>query len=686
MTEIAWDAIVPPWLSDSLPQGLMVTDHTLTIRVWNRWLSLNSGLSAEEVVGQPLLHVFPELAVRGLDEQYQRVLAGEPVTLVRRLFGYLIPLPAPAQHGPFPHMQQRARISPVELNGRVVGTITTIEDMTDPAAQELRLAQTVVQQEETLALLDTLITKAPIGFAFLDPTLRYRRINDRLAEINGLSAEEHLGRSIDEVVPALSGQQLGLLRRVLETGDPLIDVEIVGETRAQPGVTRSWQVSYYPVQTAGRRRLGVGILVSEVTERRRAERAAHFLAELASTLAESLDHKTVLQRLSHQLVPFLADWCVIDIADEEPWGRRTVAAHCSPEKDPLAQEIKLHFPPRLEQQRITWALLSAGRPLLVSDVSDEMLRAVAQDERHMELIRAIGPRSSIMAPLMAGGRMFGMISLARTENATPYDQADLALAEEAAERIATALQNMRLFAAAQQSRQVAEDAVRVRDAFFSIAAHELRTPLTTLLGRAQLLHRWFTSDARADERSARALGIVVEQAQRLNRMITALLDVSRIQAGRFSIEPAPMDLCALVRRVADETRPTLTAHTIEVRGCDEPLRLMGDEVRLEQVLQNLIGNALKYSPGGGAVRLEVGRAGDTSFVAVSDEGIGIPEAARRQLFNRFYRAENVHVHGISGLGIGLFVVNEIVELHGGSISVESEVGRGSSFTVRLPLS
>jgi signal transduction histidine kinase len=140
-----------------------------------------------------------------------------------------------------------------------------------------------------------------------------------------------------------------------------------------------------------------------------------------------------------------------------------------------------------------------------------------------------------------------------------------------------------------------------------------------------------------------------------------------------------------VRRVTEETRPTLSAHSLELIGCDDPTYVMGDEVRLEQVIQNLIGNAVKYSPDGGRVQVKVGRDADKACLTVRDHGIGIPPESHRGLFRRFYRADNAEAHGISGLGIGLFVVNEIVELHGGSIAVESEVGAGSSFTVRLPI-
>jgi signal transduction histidine kinase len=258
-------------------------------------------------------------------------------------------------------------------------------------------------------------------------------------------------------------------------------------------------------------------------------------------------------------------------------------------------------------------------------------------------------------------------------------------AEEAARRFAETRERARLYELAEHSRAAAEEALRLRDALFSIAAHELRTPLTTLLGRAQLLQKWLVRDERTDERNLRTIGIVVSQAQRLNAMITSLLDVSRIQSGRFTIAPLPMSLTALVRRVVEEFQPGLASHSLQFEAGDDPLVIHGDELRLEQVLQGLISNAVKYSPEGGEVLVRVIRGGDKAQVLVSDEGIGIPKAEQHELFHRFFRAENAEAHGIGGLGIGLFVASEILELHGGRISVESAEGKGSTFKVELPL-
>jgi PAS domain S-box-containing protein len=239
----------------------------------------------------------------------------------------------------------------------------------------------------------------------------------------------------------------------------------------------------------------------------------------------------------------------------------------------------------------------------------------------------------------------------------------------------------------------AQEAVRLRDIFFSVAAHELKTPLTSLLGQAQLLQRRGQREGTLNERDLRTIGVVADQAARLNKMVAALLDISRIEQGRLSIEQAPLDLVALTQRVVDEIRPTLTDHTLTCTAPADPLRIEGDALRLEQVLQNLIGNAVKYSPAGGPVEVRLERQPalrgieqrERVRVAVRDQGIGIPQTALPQLFQRFYRATNADDRQFAGLGIGLYVVKEIVELHGGTIAVESKEGRGSTFTFWLPL-
>jgi len=243
----------------------------------------------------------------------------------------------------------------------------------------------------------------------------------------------------------------------------------------------------------------------------------------------------------------------------------------------------------------------------------------------------------------------------------------------------------RLLARERAARVEAQEAVRMRDVFISVAAHELKTPLTSLMGQAQLLNRRALRDDIMSERELRSINVISAQASRLNKMILALLDVSRLETGQLSIERAPLDLRAVAQRVVVEVQPALERHTVTYYGPEEPVIVTGDEIRLDQVLQNLVQNAIKYSPKGGDITVQVTRDETLARVAISDQGIGIPQQDFPKLFGRFYRAESVETEHIGGMGIGLFVVKEIVSMHGGVVEVESHEGIGSTFTVCLPL-
>jgi signal transduction histidine kinase len=262
--------------------------------------------------------------------------------------------------------------------------------------------------------------------------------------------------------------------------------------------------------------------------------------------------------------------------------------------------------------------------------------------------------------------------------------ANQALHAEIAERQHVEEERAKLLVREQQARADAEAAVHVRDQFLSIAAHELRTPLTSLLGNAQLLQRRAVRDSTLNERNQQALRVIEQQAIRLKRLIDALLDISRIQNGQLLLSHKPLDLEALAQRMVHEVQPILHQHTIAFAGVGASLIVEGDELRLEQVLQNIIQNAIKYSPAGGAITVCVRAKNGHAYVSISDQGIGIPPESLHQLFQRFYRAENVEARHISGMGVGLYLVKEIVHLHGGTIEVSSTEGVGSTFTIRLP--
>ena len=237
----------------------------------------------------------------------------------------------------------------------------------------------------------------------------------------------------------------------------------------------------------------------------------------------------------------------------------------------------------------------------------------------------------------------------------------------------------------QIARKKAEQALRVRDQFLGVASHELKTPLTSLLGNIQLLLRRARRENSLNGRDLRTIGIIAEQAERLNRMVLALFDISRIESGQLALERRIMDLGALLRQVVDELQSALEERVIELQRPEQPCMIQGDELRLQQVFHNLLQNAIKYSPLETPIVVRLSSDEAQVCVEVQDRGIGIPQSALPKLFDRFYRADNVQAGSAMGLGIGLYVVKEIVDLHGGEVTVRSIEGQGSTFTVCLPL-
>jgi len=248
----------------SMPNGLIVMDHDLRYRVWNTRMEEMSGLSATEVVGKQPLEVFPFLQSTGVLDQISRALAGE--TLTSNDFPYSVP--KSGRQGWSMQLMGPLRNSRSEI----VGVLVNVIDVTDRKDAESQLLEAIRSKEEILALLDTLQVAAPIGLAFVDRNLRYVRCNEALAEIRGVSTADHIGRLVSEIVPDLWPQIEPIYQRILTGQEQLVHRELTGENAARPGEIRSWQVSYYPVKIHDEI-IGVGVIVDEDTERKRAEQA-----------------------------------------------------------------------------------------------------------------------------------------------------------------------------------------------------------------------------------------------------------------------------------------------------------------------------------------------------------------------------------------------------------------------------
>ncbi|MBJ6761489.1 AAA family ATPase [Myxococcaceae bacterium JPH2] len=410
----------------------------------------------------------------------------------------------------------------------------------------------------------------------------------------------------------------------------------------------------------------------EVQERRRAEQSVRFLAESGLSLAESLDLESMLAQVTRLLVPFLADWCMVTLVEKDDRLRVLALAHADPR-----WEARLRL--RLGQAPPDWhrdmdsplaEVLRTGTPRFASDAP---LDDPAAPSRFQHELRAMGLGPLMHVPLTARGKTLGVLTFASSATGHRHDEADLRLAQELARRAAVSIDTARLYGEAQ-------DAIRVRDEFLSVASHELNTPLTSLRLTVQGVLRHLP--ANLPERSRKALRMLDQQTLKLARLVEELLDVSQLQSGRLALTVESVDLAAVIHAVAERLHESLAqAHSPLVLRVQGPLVGRWDAQRLEQVLLHLLSNAMKFGAGG-PIELAAGTRDDTVWLTVKDQGIGIAPDRLPHIFERFERAVSVRAYG--GLGLGLHQVREVLTALGGTVQVESTLGEGTLVTLELP--
>jgi signal transduction histidine kinase len=345
----------------------------------------------------------------------------------------------------------------------------------------------------------------------------------------------------------------------------------------------------------------------------------------------------------------------------------------------IAEDFRTKYPPDWNSEQGAARVLKTGKAELYDWVSDEMLAASAQDGEHLRLLRALKIRSVMLLPIVARDKTLGVLTLISSSDHRKYNEMDLKIAEEVGKRAGLAIENSMLFAET-------EEAVKVRDEFLSIASHELKTPITALSLQLQMAKRRLEnnptsfSDVRTAEKFVDA---TFRQVSRLSKLVDDILDISRIAHGKLILNLESFDLGGLVTEIVERFHEQLVA-----AGCQYRLNIEKDIVgnwdrfRLEQVITNLITNLVKYAPGA-PVDISVLVEGTNAMIVVKDHGMGIAPENLGRIFQRFERA--VTGNGISGLGLGLYISRQIVEAHSGNIYAESEVGKGTTFFVKLGL-
>jgi PAS domain S-box-containing protein len=415
---------------------------------------------------------------------------------------------------------------------------------------------------------------------------------------------------------------------------------------------------------------------TDIDDQKRGEEKLAFLAEASATLAVLVDPESTLGNVARQSVPFFADWCEVYLTDERR-RVRLVGAHAEPTKEAALRRLWEGYPPCWDSASPVARVLKTGRPELVAEVTDALAEKIADDAEHRRLLRELDPKSYVVVPLTVRGATVGALAFFVSLSGRRYEPADLDLAEDLARRAAVAIDNARLY-------HEAREADRRKDEFLAMLAHELRNPLAPVRNALHIIHM------RGNERRQavhNAHEVIERQVEHMVRLVDDLLDVSRITRGKINLQREPVDVAQIVARAVEGSRPLIDArrHTLEV-AAEGGLWVEGDATRLAQVLWNLLNNAAKYTPEGGRIRLAVERAAGAVLLRVRDTGMGMPREVLPKVFDLFTQAERTLDRAQGGLGIGLTLVRQLTEMHGGTVEAHSDgPGKGSEFVVRLPL-
>ena len=387
-----------------------------------------------------------------------------------------------------------------------------------------------------------------------------------------------------------------------------------------------------------------------------AEDEQRFLSNLAEVLASALDERAMLSAVARLLVPRLGDICLVDVVEDDGFVQRV---------DNTLDDWHLAPSPTLR----------AGEAMLLTDLNQSSLAAIAPDPAAHGAIRAAGIRSLVLLPLIGRGRLLGVLTLGLTRPERRFTKADMPFLEDIAQRTALGADNARLYQQAQQ-------ASRARDDTLAAISHDLRNGLNTVLTAVGLLLRSLPPDSEG-RRDRKHVEAIRRSAERMNRVIGDLLDVASIEAGRLFVETRREQLEPIIAEAIAALQTQAAEKSLRVEGRTiERADAVCDKERVLQVLGNLIGNAIKFTPDGGLVEVSAEALDGEVLVKVRDTGAGVSAKQLPHVFDRFWQATP---KARLGSGLGLTIAKGVVEALGGRIWAESRPGAGTTFFFTLPL-
>jgi PAS domain S-box-containing protein len=507
------------------------------------------------------------------------------------------------------------------------------------------------------------------GVCALDASGRTTFVNPAAEELLGWSEADILGRPFHEVVhPCRDG---GAPCRIAAALAP----ERMGEDQEDEFVRKdgtalpvAWRAA--PI-AGGADSQGTVVSFRDLTATLRARHAERLLAEAGRVLAETLDEGATLSRIARLVVPDMADWCMVVLV-ERGEARRVAVEVADPLRMEAARDLLDRYPIDVNAAHGVGRVLRTGEPELLQDARS----FVAEDEPgaplRRELLERIGLTSFIAVPLSARGRLLGVLDFATSSSGRRYGAEDLALALALAERCALAIDNARLY-------REARDATAARDDVLSIVSHDLKNPIAAIKAGAGSLAR----TAAPGSIQARVSHTLLRASDRMTRLVSDLVDLASLDAGRLSMQLQPIDAAEVAAEVVQTLASVAEEEGVALRLEPPPgaAPALADRERMAQVLSNLVGNAIKATPDGGEIRVRVETRPRSAVLLVADTGHGIAPEDLPHVFERYWRGSAARY---AGQGLGLAIAKRIVDAHGGRISVESELGRGSTFAVEIP--
>jgi PAS domain S-box-containing protein len=566
---------------------------------------------------------------------------------------------------------------PIRVAGEIVGTVCGVDrlprewrrrDMDVLAAFAVAVAgvmelQTHHRAGETPSA--SLLESITDGFFALDGEWRFTYVNGEAERLLGTTRSELLGSEIWSLYPELVGSPFHAeyLKAVREQ----VPVAFEAPSVVRPG--RWLEVKANPMPG------GLAVYFHDITARRRADETLRFLADASRELSGSLDYETTLSNVSRLAVPLLADYCFIDILEEDGAVRRVAAAHRDARYEPVVRKLQ-EFPTDLRSDRPSARVLRTGRSVVSADVGWPPPGTEDAPAELLEIVRTLGLTAYLAVPLRARSHTLGTLFCARSSVGAGFGAEELDLAEELGRVAALAVDNARL-------HQRAKAAIEARDDVIALVSHDLRNHLGAIEVAIEVL-RDSGQAAGWDHEDRDMLEMAARASHRMNRLMADLLDVARAESGRLTLDRHPHDTGIILNAAEELLRPMATQKSVRIRRSrtNGTRMVIADFERILQVLENLGGNAIKFTEAGGDVILSVLDAGDEARFTVADTGPGIRPEHLPHLFDRFWQARTT---ARSGAGLGLAIAKGIVEAHGGRIWVESAVGAGSAFHFTLPV-